>query len=275
MGSNSNSESVMDVLARMRGELPFDLDEFTEGESLPLPKTNAANPPVAASEEGASPLPRPKETNRKPASNLVIQEAEKQTEDPADSAEGLNDYLGQLLNRYGNNPDGNASPAASQPAGVTTPSSNLPQRKSLQARVTRELGSASTSETADSTERNDNPDQAVLDGDVEKLDFAPRKRAPEKKACIDAMRELAVLSARKAIQVWDTKQKTFDAKYRLWFTMGSFVAAGVCFYVADGFASLLGALGGCAVATGCMFAVNWQQTIALIKKSANQETTKS
>lgn len=274
MGSNSNSESVMDVLARMRGELPFDLDEFTEGESLPLPKTNAATPPVAAADEGASPLPRPKETNRKPASNLVIQEAENQTEDPADSAEGLNDYLGQLLNRYGNNPDGNASTGASQPAGVTNPSSALPQRKSLEARVTRELGSASTTETAESTEGNDSSDQAVSDGDVEKPDFAPRKRAPEEKACIDAMRELAVLSARKAIQVWDTKQKTFDAKYRLWFTMGSFAAAGVCFYVADGFASLLGALGGCAVATGCMFAVNWQQTIALIKKSTNQETTK-
>jgi hypothetical protein len=82
------------------------------------------------------------------------------------------------------------------------------------------------------------------------------------------MRELAVHSARKAIQVCDNKRRGFDAKHRLGLAAAAFVISGAALLMADHIFSFLGTVALFGIVAGCLFVVNWQKTITLVKKTA-------
>ncbi len=260
MTTCGNGESVLDVLARMKGELAFDVNEMIQtGDVTPTKNQEVSRqaPSSKANANSAQATEQPSQTPS-PASERS----------PEESVEELGDYMGNLLNRYG---QGSASMVPNAAAATSQPIiSSLPQRKTKPAPPDK-ADAAATSTGEQGAEHEDDQSTALMEkfSLLEQHDFVPRKRAPEEKACIDAMRELSVHSARKAIQVFDNKRRGLDAKHRLALGFVAFAVAGVAFFFADTAFSLLGALGMCGVATGCMFFVNWQQTITLLKKSNN------
>lgn len=276
--SNSSGESVMDLLSRMKTELSFDVDELVQAGDLRTKSTGESSPPAAATPSltASSPVLKSASTTSAATANPpAVAAAPLGATDATDAAEDLNSYMGDLLNRYGKG-GGVASAAAAAAvaatdAAVSFPKSALPQRKPRAAAP--EAGdvaavsvdsaeseiSAATSEDADTLP----PEMCLL----EQQEFKPRKRAPEEKACIDAMRELAIHSARRALQTFDNKRRGLDAKHRLGLAFAAFTTSGVAFMFAEGMFSLLGLVAMCGLATGSMFVVNWQQTVALLKKS--------
>jgi hypothetical protein len=253
MGTSTDKESVLDVLSRLKTELKFDAESFEGSEPVggESSKKSAAVPAVAAVKEPKPPT-------------VAVQE-----QSPAETVEELSNYMGNLLKRYGK---GAATPEHVEPTPAEeakkAAESHLPQRKPKvsegQFAIPIDLPPVSNDPDAAPTE--------VVPGEfclLEQRDFIPRKRAPEEKACMDAMRELAVHSARKAIQVCDNRKRGFEAKHRLMLGFGAFATSGIAFVFADAPFSLLGWVAMCGVAVGCMFLVNWQATVALVKKSNN------
>ena len=267
MASNSG-ESVMDVLARMKTELSFDVDEV--GQTVETPARSAA--PASAAPAPVATQPTLK-SQPSPAPSASVVSSAAGTAEAADPVDELNSYMGAPLNRYGKG----AAAAAAATAAATVAEAAESTKSALPQRKPREV--ASLEEASDATEATaakDSTDAAQGSSDSDELptelclleqqEFKPRKRAPEEKACIDAMRELAVHSARRALQTFDNKRRGLDAKHRLGLAFVAFVTSGVAFAFADEVFSLLGLVAICGVATGSMFVVNWQQTVALLKK---------
>lgn len=271
--SSRSGESVMDVLARMKSELSFDVDELVQTGDLTAKSTSAPASPASVTPQVMATAPvlkSPPSTPVATANPPLVATPTTGAGDAADAAEDLNSYMGDLLNRYGKGGVAATAAAAADAAAEAAdafPKSALPQRKPRVA----------TPEAAATAESGELQGAAMDDDDVESLppelclleqqEFKPRKRAPEEKACIDAMRELAVHSARRALQTFDNKRRGLDAKHRLGLAFAAFTTSGVAFTFADEMFSLLGLVAMCGVATGSMFVVNWQQTIALLKKS--------
>lgn len=276
--SSSSSESVMDLLSRMKSELSFDVDELVQAEDLPAKSTGESSSPAAVTPQLKASSPVLKSASSTPAgmaAPAVVAAAASGAADATDAAEDLTSYMGDLLNRYGKG--GGAANAAAAAAAAATdaadsfPKSALPQRKpraaapaagdvaAVSAESEGSEGSVAASEDADPL-----PPELCL---LEQQEFKPRKRAPEEKACIDAMRELAVHSARRALQTFDNKRRGLDAKHRLGLAFAAFTTSGVAFMFAEDMFSVLGLVAICGLATGSMFVVNWQQTVALLKRS--------
>ncbi len=259
MGTSNQKESVLDVLSRMKTELKFDVNNYADSDSAaPCSNNDAAKKPApTAATTAATAVKEPKA----PAAPVP-------DPTPSENVDELTNYMGNLLSRYGKG----ASAATTDATGTagdasSNGESHLPQRKpkSLEAaaqptRETNIFAADANSETSGDLI----PGEFCL---LEQRDFVPRKRAPEEKACLDAMRELAVHSARKAIQVCDNKKRGFDAKHRLMLGFGAFATSGVAFLFAEAPFSFLGCVAMCGIAAGCMFFVNWQKTVALVKKS--------
>ncbi len=275
MSSNSG-ESVMDVLARMKSELSFDVDELVQTGDMTAKSTAAPAAPASVTPQvmaSAPVLKSPSPASVATANPSVVAAQATGAGEAGEAAEDLNSYMGDLLNRYGKG--GAAASAAAATAAAEAadafPKSALPQRKPRVATPEVDEEAAVTTEAGvlqgaamDEDDANALPPELCL---LEQQEFKPRKRAPEEKACIDAMRELAVHSARRALQTFDNKRRGLDAKHRLGLAFAAFTTAGVAFTFADGMFSLLGLVAICGVATGSMFVVNWQQTVALLKKS--------
>lgn len=276
MASNSG-ESVMDVLARMKTELSFDVDEMVQAGDSPTTSTASSAAPAAAMPQLMASAPVLKSSASTPAATptpAAVAAAPSGASDAPDAAEDLNSYMGDLLNRYGKG--GVAASAAAAAAAATDaadafPKSALPQRKPRaaspevvdDATVSAESGEQDATASVGEGEEL-LPQELCL---LEQQEFKPRKRAPEEKACIDAMRELAVHSARRALQTFDNKRRGLDAKHRLGLAFAAFTTSGVAFMFAEEMFSLLGLVAMCGLATGSMFVVNWQQTVALLKRS--------
>jgi len=268
MSSNSG-ESVMDVLARMKSELAFDVDELAlSGEVTPKSATTTAASLVPAATAVAA---GPALKSASPSLASAAAQPTGATEEP-DAAEDLSSYMGNLLNRYGQGGsagDGTVAAEATERANGGT-SSALPRRKPRASALADAAAvpgeSEETAEVASANEDADPlPPELCLLGQQA---FKPRKRAPEEKACIDAMRELAVHSARRALQTFDNKRRGLDAKHRLGLAFAAYATSGVAFAFSEDTFSLLGMVAICGVATGSMFVINWQQTVALLKKSS-------
>ncbi len=255
MGTSNQKESVLDVLSRMKTELKFDVNNYTETESA-----------ATCSSGDAAKKSAP------PAAATMVKEPAPPVQDPtpSENVDELTNYMGNLLSRYGKGAAAAAAAAeATTSAGDASSNveSHLPQRKPKSLDVAPQPTSKPNIFAA---EANSEESEELIPGEfclLEQRDFVPRKRAPEEKACLDAMRELAVHSARKAIQVCDNKKRGFDAKHRLMLGFGAFATSGVAFLFAEAPFSLLGCVAMCGIATGCMFFVNWQKTVALVKKS--------
>lgn len=269
MGTSNSKESVLDVLSRMKSELKFDVEDFSGDQpAVGTAVCEAAKKPVAAP---VAKEPKPTAPASEPS--------------PTENVEDLSNYMGDLLKRYGKGASAPApassalaaasaaaSPAQNETVAAANPDSPLPQRKSRAAKA-EPTATALVVPNSVKTETDLNaescgesvPNESGL---LEQREFVPRKRALEEKACIDAMRELAVHSARRAIQTCDNKKRGFDAKHRLYLGFGAFAASGVAFLFADSPFCVMGCVAMCGVAIGCMFLVNWQQTVALVKKSA-------
>jgi len=274
--SSSSGESVMDVLARMKSELSFDVDELVQTGDMTAKSTAAPAAPASVTPQvmaSAPVLKSPSPASVATANPPVVAAQATGAGEAGEAAEDLNSYMGDLLNRYGKG--GAAASAAAATAAAEAadafPKSALPQRKPRVATPEVDEEAAVTTEAGvlqgaamDEDDANALPPEMCL---LEQQEFKPRKRAPEEKACIDAMRELAVHSARRALQTFDNKRRGLDAKHRLGLAFAAFTTAGVAFTFADGMFSLLGLVAICGVATGSMFVVNWQQTVALLKKS--------
>lgn len=273
MASNSG-ESVMDVLARMKMELSFEVEESGQsGEaSVPAGAVATATTPVQA------PVATPPTMKSQPsptatASAVLTSAGNVEAADPVDE---LNDYMGALLNRYGKGGDAAVTePTCGPDAGEPTKSA-LPQRKPREV-----VNKLSLFDTKDGSEEHNAAESQVspetgaeateLPAELcllEQQEFKPRKRAPEEKACIDAMRELAVHSARRALQTFDNKRRGLDARHRLGLAFAAYLTSGVAFAFSDQTFSFLGLMAICGMATGSMFVINWQQTVALLKKSS-------
>jgi hypothetical protein len=276
MESTTKGESVLDVLARMKGELSFDVDEFVDadanGKTAP---TSQPQPPTGNSAEG---LP-----GKKVASTLADATAGNSNQatlplshdnNPTRCLEETSDYLSGLLGRYdapsAESPEQNERSAALPRKKIrplpTPVAVAAPESQSVDASLADETPPTDLLEPglASSDNSSNDPNVGVLD----QQDFVPRKRVPEEKACIDAMRELAVHSARKAIQVCDNKRRGFDAKHRLGLATTAFVISAGAFFFANHVFSFLGIVALLGIVTGCLFVVNWQKTMALVKKSS-------
>lgn len=269
MGTSSGKESVLDVLSRMKSELKFDVEDFSADQAAAGSATcEASKKPVAA----------PVAKEPKPQAPAL------QESSPTETVEELSNYMGDLLKRYGKGASAPASSTPAAPSGASAPAQNestaaassdspLPQRKprAAKAEPTASTPVASSFEKTAMDSNSDSCSEGVPSefSLLEQREFIPRKRAPEEKACIDAMRELAVHSARRAIQTCDNKKRGFDAKHRLYLGFGAFAVSGVAFVFAESPFSVMGCVAMCGVAIGCMFVVNWQKTVALVKKSAS------
>ncbi|MBL8888721.1 MAG: hypothetical protein JNL67_02000 [Planctomycetaceae bacterium] len=268
MGTSASKESVLDVLSRMKTELKFDVEDLSPESAA------AAN---AAGEASKKPVAAPVAKEPKPPAPAF------QEPSPSETVEELTNYMGDLLKRYGK---GGAAPANSAPAAPNSPSASntgeanaphhpdspLPQRKPRPAKAESTDPAPAAANEKPEVDPNAEPCGENVPSEfclLEQREFIPRKRAPEEKACIDAMRELAVHSARRAIQTCDNKKRGFDAKHRLFLAFGAFAVSGVAFVFADSPFSVMGCVAMCGVTIGCMFIVNWQKTVALLKKSAN------
>lgn len=252
MGTSNQKESVLDVLSRMKNELKFDFDHYNDtdtptssspGDSLkkstPASLTSAVNEPKATKSA--------------------------QETSATETVEELTNYMGTLLNRYGKGAPATESETASSVAETTSSAeTHLPQRKPRPPIAGRP---ASADTTTPATTANGDPSGEAIPEGLIGLDFIPRKRPPEEKACLDAMRELAVHSARKAIQACDNKKRGFDAKHRLMLGFGALGVSAIAFLIAESPFSLLGTVAMCGLATSCMFFVNWQKTVTLLKKA--------
>lgn len=249
MGTSNNKESVLDVLSRMKSELKFDVDHYNDTDT------------PSSSSHGDS-LKKPSPASLMTAVNEPKATKPTQETSATETVEELTNYMGTLLNRYGKGAPASESETASSAAETTSNAeSHLPQRKSRPPVADRPA-------TADTTvPANVDSSGEAIPEELNCLDFIPRKRPPEEKACLDAMRELAVHSARKAIQACDNKKRGFDAKHRLMLGFGALGVSAIAFLVAESPFSLLGTMAMCGLATSCMFFVNWQKTVALLKKA--------
>ncbi len=262
MGTSTDKESVLDVLSRMKSELKFDADAYDDayGPNGTI-GPNGATPTDSMKKSGAVPTPTVVKESKAPAPSTPESL-------PSEAGEDLSDYMGNLLKRYGKGSANVDSAPAAPVDSSSSPESHLPQRK-LRVHGTgpKALPDAEVPAMEALDESSEIvPGQFCL---LDHRDFVPRKRAPEEKACMDAMRELAVHSARKAIQVCDNKKRGFEAKHRLMLGFAAFAVSSFAFMMADDSFSFLGLVAMCGMAIGCMFVVNWQATIALVKKSNN------
>lgn len=171
----NKNESVADVLARMQGELNYQMPE--DGPKISGPnEQNVIQPAPAAQAPVATAPPNPTVS---PA--VVPQEPSGHQEE---DMEQMTEYMGSLLQRYGNSSE-NELPTAVQGGEDKTTIEQM------------EIGKT-----------------CEVPNLLADCDYIPEKIAPEKKDNIAVMRELAVHSARKAIQVSVKKKRQSDAALR-------------------------------------------------------------
>ncbi|MDP1560218.1 MAG: hypothetical protein Q8M16_02365 [Pirellulaceae bacterium] len=252
MGTSNDKESVLDVLSRMKTELKFDVANYNDTDT------------PSSSSHGDS-LKKSSPASLMTAANEPKATTPGQETSATETVEELTNYMGTLLSRYGKgDPASEAAPASPAAETASIVENHLPQRKPRPPVGDRP---ATTDATVPATITHVDSSGEAIPEELICLDFIPRKRPPEEKACMDAMRELAVHSARKAIQACDNKKRGFDAKHRLMLGFGALGVSAIAFLVAESPFSLLGTVAMCGIATSCMFFVNWQRTIALLKKA--------
>jgi len=252
MEDHSKNESVAQLLARMQGELSFNLDDFQDPSDKPMPSAGSklagdVAPMSIASAIASTPLPQ-KKSARMPTEvrALQIAEAPARALSDANNDDGIvDDYMSSLLGRcekHENKAAALGKPEVKNEAGKSTPAGK------------DDVQSESQGEPEELV--------AIQPQLLDYAEYLPQKKAPEAKDSIAAMRELAVHSARKAIQDSVHKQRGMDAKFRM--SLGGVTAllALGAFVLSEGAFTMMSLLGLCSAIGSSMFLVNWKKTIS-------------
>lgn len=238
MDDPNKKESVADVLARMQSELSFNVQDFME----PGDVMQAARQETAPTNDAAS---ASSEIERRAMELVEGAESAVQATDSQDPE--MNHYMDTLLNRYQGDGTGLAD-AKSVPPTTTTP------------KPTAHHPAEPLSETPLQVPISEGPQ--LLDQN----DYLPQKKAPEQQASIAAMRELAVHSARRAIQDSVQRRRGMDATLRMSLGVGCAVIAAGSFYLAEGVFTIMTMLGLAAMVGAIAFFINWKETIRSLQK---------
>ena len=238
MDDPNKKESVADVLARMQGELSFNVHDFMD----PSEAVKVREP--------ESPKPLPRKTTEQRAMDLVSS-AESAVNANEDQQGDVGDYMSSLLQRYGNSDEAPAAAATPALAKETKPE---PAEEKLPKAEKRPASPLPTVENFEDLPAN-------IPQLLNHHEYLPQKKAPEEQASIAAMRELAVHSARKAIQDSALRQRGLDASFRLSLGVGCALLAIGSFFLAEVIFTIIGMLGIASVVGATAFFLNWQSTI--------------
>jgi len=171
----NKNESVADVLARMQTELNFQMPE--DGPQLPVQSEQNTTP-----QQPSAPTPVAMAAPAPPAPEAISRTETGQNQE--EDMDQMTEYMGSLLQRYGGSGEQTAAPV---------------QMKQEKKELHDEMKIGETCEVPNLLSAGE---------------YIPEKIAPEKKDNIAVMRELAVHSARKAIQVSVKKKRQSDAALR-------------------------------------------------------------
>ena len=259
MEDPNKKESVADVLARMQEELSFNVEEFMDPAERAQRQQAQSERETRTQQAIAPPASPPAvSSTEQRAMNLVDQanEAIQQTDDqPTD----VGQYMDSLLGRYqADDESGQQTPPAEEPKEESTTSPPV-------AKTTPEVA-ASAGLVQPLT------DLPVVPQLLNHNEYLPQKKAPEGQASIAAMRELAVLSARKAIQDSAQRQRGLDASFRMTLGISCAVLGLGSFYLAEGLFTIMGMLGIASVVGAGAFFVNWKSTVKQPPINSNQNS---
>ncbi len=211
-----------------------------------------------ATEEYEQPADEPDEEPSVTQSPNWLQQYQDQQDDADDS---ITDYMSRLLQRVGGDDETPSSdearsvPASSSPSKEPPPSKETPESSDTEMSSEEQMASAQP-EVPESVAQEDG-----LEGD-----FTPRNAAPERDTNMAAMRELANVSARSAIQTCDKNRTAKSAMGSIPFLVTELGIGGLLLYWAS-ISNQAIAYAGAAIAF-IAAALTGARTVGLLLKTA-------